>query len=207
MMKKLVLAALVVAVVFHVFFVVKSCQTADVFRQAKKDYAMFLAIVEKEHEDHLAAIANANATMAKQDAKISELNQTVSEYKARIDGLSVQLDKLLAEEPQTTPEIEAMPIVINLRQQVKTLTEMFSLAQKTIEEKDRVIAAWEEKFYIQVKVSESWEKQYDNEHLLRVQCESMFRLCERKSRSNSLWATVGKYGLPVAAGIFIALTK
>jgi len=100
-------------------------------------------------------------------------------------ALSARLAELISSEP-SQPELETQPLVINLRGQIKTLTDMFSLADKEIAVRDGIIRAWESKYNTQVDITEVWKRQYESEHNLRLMAEGLVKNLEGRVRIGTL---------------------
>lgn len=114
------------------------------------------------------------------------LQASVAAKDAKITLLSGQLANIVGQEPPTTPEVESLPIVINLRAQVAKLSEMFALSEAASKEKDDIIYNWEVKFNSQVKITLEWVRRYEQENALRLAAESMFKMSQRQSTKTKI---------------------
>jgi chromosome segregation ATPase len=180
----------------------RSCVSSRELAQAKADYAEQVRLLEAANAQATERIGQMTNDIAQRDTNILKLEESVTQKDARITLLSGQLANIVGQEPPTTPEIESLPIVINLRAQVKTLNEMFSLATETINDKDDIIREWEAKFNSQFKITMEWKAMYDNEHALRVQAEGLFKLSEQARKPN-VWKTIGYIAGAAALGYVI----
>jgi chromosome segregation ATPase len=198
--KTLITAIVVIALVVSSLLALKSCQLDRKLRDMKLKYEAYRALAQAEYELSQEHIGELNAEIVARDKNISKLESSVAEKQALLHAVSAELAELQATEPPTTPDIEELPIVINLRGQVANLTRMFSLATDTINDKDMIIAEWKGKFAAQVTISEEWKNQYDNERALRVQSEEMFKTCERRLKLNKI---VSKTALVAVAGAVV----
>jgi hypothetical protein len=206
-MKTKVTAVLVIALAVCCFFWARSCKSDAALRQSKLEYAGYRAVAEADHEIQQGIIKQSLEVIAQQDTKIGQYIEEINTYHDEITNLSNRLDELQNGEPNQ-PELETEPLVINLRGQIKTLTDMFSLAKQESEAKDRIILAWQDKYNAQVTISEAWKKQYDNEHALRVMAEDLFKSCEHSRKRSQLWGNVKAVAMGVAAGVAVkVLTK
>ena len=200
-MKNIKTIAIIALCVVAAVLLSRSCGLTGKLRQAKLKYEGYKAIVEADHELSRAHIEQLTNEIALKDEKIVTLRGESLAKQERITKLSTRLDELQNGEPPTTPEIEALPIVVNLRQQVATLTEMFTLAQGTIETKDREIELWSKKYDAQVAISAEWKVMYERENKLRLMGGELITGLERSlkiSRLKGKVATVAIVGL--AAG-------
>jgi len=110
------------------------------------------------------------------------------------------LDDLINNEP-AQPELESQPLVISLRKQVKTLTDLYSISTSTITLQSKQIDLYVGQYNAQVLISEEWKSAYNREHALRVNCAVLLKVCE--SRVPGPWKTIKKVAIGVAAG-FVA---
>jgi len=199
MKKYLPIIAGVFALVAIVSFL-RSCGLSEKYREQKLAYTELRAVTDADHAVQLLFIAERDKIITTQNEKIEGFVGQVTTYQRQLSVLHSQLEELQNTEPPTTPEIESLPIVINLRGQVSRLTEMFTLANSIIAEKDKIIKAWEVKFAAQVDISESWKKQYEDEHALRLACEGMNKTLESKVRTIAFRGKIWTAAALVAGG-------
>ena len=171
--------ALVIVVVVVLAFFVRSCQGPN------EKYWMRVAVHEQAMKDaavaHSASLAEIAALQADNAAKVSEnvtLKGTVVTQMGTIATLNATIAGLVAIEPPTTPEEEALPIVINLRAQIKSLREGFSLSQETIATQGKIIANLELVVKNTEKIALGWKTDYERsqgllatERSLRIKAE------------------------------------
>ena len=122
--------------------------------------------------------------------------QAVIEVKKRaIADRDTRIAALEAVEP-VAPELEAHPLVINLRAQISEWKVKFSLAQGVIAEKDEVIFSLRGQLAIQVTLTNEWKANYEHEYTLRLNCEKGIALYQKKLKftwpEKVLW-TVGGF--------------
>lgn len=181
----------------------RSCASNRALEKAKSDYAEQVRVLEADNAIKRDAILKAEETITQQDVAIGRLTSDIDTKNARITLLSGQLANIVGQEPSTTPEIESLPIVINLRAQVARLTEMFSVSQQLVSQENEIIKAWETKFAAQVEITSAWKARYDNEHTLRIACEGLVGKYEH-ARKSGIWKTVGYAAGAFALGYVIA---
>lgn len=138
--------ALVIAIFLFGMAQANSCRNNAELKALKAEYKEFKNVTKANDEIRAGIEATQVAAIADRDKQIAALMDTISTDRGMIDSLNTTIEHLKATEPPTTPEIEAMPIVINLRAQVKTLTNGFNLAQTTIANQEKVIVEWQGKF-------------------------------------------------------------
>jgi predicted nucleic acid-binding Zn-ribbon protein len=79
----------------------------------------------------LGRVSALTSEIAQRDRRIEGLEEIIVQNVSTIRALQGQLEDAQAAEPEQ-PELESEPLVVNLRFQIKTLTNMFTLAQSTI---------------------------------------------------------------------------
>jgi septal ring factor EnvC (AmiA/AmiB activator) len=203
-MKNTIVVILVIALIVCSFFAYRSCRSDSKLSKQLLKYEELKSQSEASHDASLKLIDGLTARIGQMTEEIVQLETDVAERQTKINLLSDQLAAIVGQEPPTTPDIEAMPIVINLRAQVATLTEMFALASNSIIDKDIAISKWEEKYNAQVKISAEWKNNYDMEYALRVQAEELFKSCEHSKKVNKLWGNVKAVALGLAAGVVVS---
>ena len=184
---------------------VRSCVAGAKLKQAKADYLELKRITEASEAILSNRIDEKNKAIGVLNNTIVQLNVEKSAKDAEISRLRESLADAVANEPPTTPEIEAMPIVISLRAQIGWLNKLVASNLDIIANREQVIQAWTSKFNEQVDISEAWRTKYENERNLRENCEKLFKLSERSRKYGKTWT---KIALGVAgAGIIYGLTK
>ena len=199
--KTILTAIVVIALVLFGVSTLRSCKLDKKYRGLKAAYETDRNIAEADHALSIAHIEELNNAIGQANNEVVRLSEEVLSKRKRISELSNQLDELVSNEPPTTPEIESMPIVISLRGQVRTLTEMYSLSQETVTLQSKQIGLIVGQYNAQVLISAEWKSMYDKEHALRVNCEGLLKVCE--SRVPSPWKTVRTVAYGVAAGFIV----
>jgi chromosome segregation ATPase len=181
----------------------RSCRASAELKQAKKDYSELKRITEADHELMSIRVDELNKAIGHRDETIGQLERKVTQYVEKTTTLTAELTALQNAEPQTTPEIESMPIVISLRGQVAKLTEMFSLSQATVAAQRAEIAEYVGQVKDLRQLSEEWKGAYEREHKLRVQAEGLFKICERSRKLNKFWRTTSIVATGAMAGLLL----
>jgi hypothetical protein len=199
--RSIITAALVVVLVVLGIAQLRSCKLDKKYRDLKAEYETDRKVFEADHAlsmgriDELTnAIGQADETIVKKDAELLSKTKQLAQ-------LSNQLDELVDNEPPTTPDIEAMPIIINLRGQLSKLTEMYIISGQTITLQSEEIAVLKGKCNTLESIGTEWKQSYDKEHALRVNCESLLKLSEK--RVSNPWKTVRNVAVGVAAGFVV----
>jgi hypothetical protein len=199
-MKKSQLAVIAGLCLASLFLLSRDCGLTEKYKLARDDYNELKKITDADHalslsriEELTQAVGQANETIVQKEADIAVKN-------AKILVLSSRLDELIDNEPPTTPDIEAMPIVVNLRGRVAKLTEMFTLSQDVVSLQAEEITALKGKCIALESIGDEWKKSYEKEHILRVQAEGLFKNLERRVKSQGLLGKVKSAVIVGAAG-------
>jgi hypothetical protein len=166
----LVIGVLVLGICFSVYgyFATKADLKA---KQAQYDAYRKLSIAEEAAKDaQIAGLQEDNANLRKINGV---LNAQVI-----VDDQIIFADKqtiayLQKNEPQTTPEQEKLPIVVNLRAQVKALSVGFADAQKAVADVKLVNLNLVAQLGNDEKIIADVNAKYNSEHALRMSCEAL----------------------------------
>lgn len=203
-MKNLILKAVIAAlIVASLFLLTRSCGLTEKYKLAKDDYIELKKITEADHALSLTHIEELNNEIGQANKTIVKLNGDITVKNTKITLLSKQLADIVGQEPPTTPEIETMPIVLSLRAQVQTLSNLYSISVDIINEKDKVIDLWSKKFGAEVTINETLRTMYDKEHALRVNCDALLRSLEGTVHRQLSWGRVKSSAIVVACGIIV----
>lgn len=197
-------AIVVILIVACICFFLAVWDSTSKIRKLQAEYDSLKSQSEQIQHEQQAIIDHANDTIAIKDGEIDSLNTVIQAKETENAHLSNQLDELQNTEP-SYPDMEAHPLVINLRGQIKTLTSMYSLAREEINKKDMVIESWTVKYNLQVQISKAWETKYNTEHALRVSSEELAKAI--KSSKSSLTKTITYVAVAVVAVSVVGLLK
>jgi len=164
---------LVAALAFGLFLTADACWHSNRSLRDKEDKYNELKRITEYNETLLnAQIANQNALIVLREEHIRVLEQDAAILTAQVSSLTSALAN--ANEPPTTAEQEALPIVIYLRARDKMQEQRFSLAMADNLKDHQVID--ELKLIIIAKdlVIAAWAKKYDAEHNLRMMGEDLY---------------------------------
>lgn len=200
-MKKLIAPILIVALVlFCLTLIDRACGLSDKLKLAKHDYTEREKITEADKQISDARIAELNNAIGQADKTIVNLEKVIAQKNKDITTLNGQLAEIVGQEPPTTPEIEAMPIVVSLRAQVSKLTEMYSLSQQTITLQSQEIDVLRGKCVSLESIGAEWKGQYEREHALRLTSEGLVTSLEKRVRLSGLWGTTKTVLIGAAVG-------
>ena len=155
-------------------------------------------IAELEHSSaqYVEKIQTYQAEITQSNAIIKTLKGNVSEANATVEVLRTEVQ----------PAIDANPA---LREFVASLDSAIILRDALIVEQDGQITALteqgrlkDERFAVQVELTREWMASYERERTLRVQSEEMFRVAERRLKTNNILKYAGA-GLAFAAGYLV----
>jgi len=199
-MKKLQPAVIAALVVASLFLLSRSCGLSDKYKLARDDYRELVLITAADKVMSDARIAELTNAIGQADKTIGLKEAEIVVKNAEIVVLSNQLDELIANEP-AQPELETQPLVISLRKQVKTLTDLYSISTSIATLQSEEISVLKGKCNTLESIGTEWKQSYDKEHALRVNCESLLKLSEK--RVSNPWKTVRNVAVGVAAGIVV----
>jgi hypothetical protein len=197
MKKNIVIAILVVAALF---LVSRQCGLTEKYKLARHDYNELVAITDADKKMSDAHIAELTKAIGRADEVIGQKETEIAVKNAKITALSNRLDELVNAEPPTTPEVEAMPIVVNLRGQISKLTELFSLSQQAASLQAEEIDALKGKCVDLVSIVNHLTVQYDKEHALRLSAEKLVTSLEKRVKSQGLLGKVKTIAIVTVAG-------
>jgi hypothetical protein len=191
-----VIAALVVA---SLFLLSRSCGLSDKYKLARDDYRELVLITAADKvmsdariSELTKAIGQANETIVKKDAEL--LSKT-----KQLAAVSSQLDELIANEP-VQPELESQPLVISLRKQVKTLTDLYSISTSIATLQSEEIDVLKGKCIALGAIGDEWRGQYEREHALRLSSEKLVVSLEKRVKTQGLLGKVKTIAIVTVAG-------
>ncbi|MEN6560877.1 MAG: hypothetical protein ABFD52_08900 [Acidobacteriota bacterium] len=175
-MKKVLafLITLAVGILAGYFLARKTSEPDPAFWVAKAEYDKLAAATEASHAQDQAAMAMQNEVIAAQTAEISGLLAAAG----KPSPAELEKDKQIATLEDHLAAYEAQGDLASALTAAKTensaWAEKFSLAEDrhkaAIAELD---SSWQVKFDAQVDISESWQRQYENERVLRIAAEGL----------------------------------
>ena len=199
-MKKLQPAVIAALVVASLFLLSRSCGLSEKYKLARDDYRELALITAADKVMSDARIAELNKAIGQADKTIGQKEAEIVVKNAEIVVLSNQLDELIANEP-VQPELESQPLVISLRKQVKTLTDLYSISTSIVTLQSEEIDVLKGKCNTLESIGTEWKQSYDREHTLRINLEGLLKLSEK--RVSNPWKTVRNVAVGVAAGIVV----
>ena len=170
--------AVIAIVLFALFALDRSCVADRALAKAKADYSEQVRVLEADNAAKQDAIVTAERIIAQQEAEVSASRIAIATKDRQLTSLRADLAALQNEEPPTTPAVESLPIVINLRAQVTRLTAMFTLSEAKNGDKDRVIVSLRTIIAAKDDVIAAVTAQRDNEHALRLSAEAIAKACD-----------------------------
>jgi len=203
--KTIITLVLVAGLMLSAIFFLRSCALSNKLREKELEYQGYKAIAEESYKQMSIRLDGLNSAIALKDKAIVEIEADLAVKTLELKAAKKKYDDLVAAEPTTTPEEEALPIVINLRAQVSQLKGMVSLAQDISQKQANEIGELKVKVTLLEQVGVEWKAAYDREHTLRLRAEDLYKVCSRSKNSNKL---VTKVALGIAgAGIIYGLLK
>ena len=198
--RNIIMAALVVVLVVLGIAQLRSCKLDKKYRDLKAAYETDRKIADADHALSMGRIDELTNKVSEADNAIGQLRSEVSSKTLQLAQLSNQLDELVANEP-VQPELETQPLVISLRKQVKTLTDLYSISTSIVTLQSEEIDVLKGKCNTLESIGTEWKQSYDREHTLRINLEGLLKLSEK--RVSNPWKTVKAVAIGVAAGIVV----
>ena len=198
--RNIIMAALVVVLVVLGIAQLRSCKLDKKYRDLKAAYETDRKIADADHALSMGRIDELTNKVSEADNAIGQLRSEVSSKTLQLAQLSNQLDELVANEP-VQPELETQPLVISLRKQVKTVTDLYSISTSIATLQSEEIAVLKGKCNTLESIVTEWKQSYDKEHALRINLEGLLKLSEK--RVSNPWKTVKAVAIGVAAGIVV----
>lgn len=174
-------------------------------KQAEAKYHDLAVVTDLQNHAAQAERLALLATIAEREASEATLKAKVAQSEKELAAARRTIAELQANEPPTTPAIEALPVVISLRAQVRAFGVALTAADKTISDQSDTILKLELDKKDLLALGETWKSQYDREHTLRVQAEDLFKLSERRYKLNKTVTLVAVTA--VGAGIVYGLVR
>lgn len=186
----------------------RQCNLTKKLKLAEEAYRQQVVATELLHKESDALIAAKAREAAEAMARADTLAVDNAVLRQQVTAQAGVIADLQAAEPPTTPEIEAMPIVINLRAQVKALTHGFSLAQQTIAQQDQEIRNLRLVIADQTIMLQEWEAKFNREQALRLSSESLSAMYKRRLTTFRLTGTVKTVVIGgLAAGLVYSMVR
>ncbi len=205
-MKRLVVPILIAVLAFvSLMLLDKSCRSDAALVKAQAAAAEHARLDKANDAVRAEFEARQNAVMAEKDRQLAQKDVVITQYVEKTSTLTAEITRLKANEPPTTPEIEAMPIVVNLRAQVATLTVAFSLSQKTVTLQAEEIVLLKGKFDALQAISDARGAAIVIKDQRIASLEGLCGVYERRVKQDKFWTFVGKYAPPVTfvVGLFV----
>jgi hypothetical protein len=202
-----------VLLVGTVVLTTRTCKADAKYRAAKLEYVGYRAIAEADHKmslDRIAAFEGEKVALAeeigKKDAEIAGYVDKISTYRGKLTQSDAES---MALRTKVQPVLDANPTMAEF---VASLDAGIVLRDNVINEQEKQIATLtaqgilkDQRFAVQVKITDEWRANYDREHALRLAAEDLLKLGERRVGLNK---TIRNIALGIAgAGIIYGLTK
>jgi len=181
----------------------RSCGLYDQNSILKGKYDELKRIADADHGMLIKEIGRLADDIALKDKEIIKLNESISLIYTDLNNKDSKITDLVKQlkEAELAGDLPAQ--IVNLKEQVKTWADKFTLAESIIKEKDAIISNWAIKYEDAVKIGDKWKEDYEREHELRLLGEKRISKLESSLRWNKFWKT-GTALLAVAAGGYVA---
>lgn len=192
-----------------------SCHSNAALVKAKADYAELKRVTEADHAMSLGRIAALEASAAAlaaqvevKQAVIDVRDTTIAALRGKVSVTTAENERLRTE---VQPALDANPALAEF---VASLDAGIVLRNALIVEQDRQIVDLkeqgrikDERFAVQLKLTDEWKAGYDREHALRIASEGLTATYAHRVRHDKFWVAVGKYAPPVAFAVGLLIKK
>lgn len=210
-MKRLLLPFLAGLVIGALAISAVRCPDSAAIREWRAKYEGYRAIAEADHAMSMGRIAALEAEKATLQGAldssatvIAARDTTIATLKGKVTTANAETERLRTE---VQPVIDANPA---LREFVASLDAGIVLRDNLIVEQERQITdlreqGWlkDERFAVQVALTDEWKSAYEREHALRLNCEKGIALYEKQARGLRLGSTIKTVALAAVGGLVI----
>ena len=191
------LAVLTVAVLVN-----RACTSDSKAEYWKGQYESLKELTDVEKDILLADIGHKNKVIEDAQKEIELLIITRVDQERRILLLSAQREDLVTEEPEQ-PELESEPLVVNLRAQIERMSLIIREQELVIHGNDKVIFSLKEQYSAQLKITEDYQKLYENEKRLHSLAIKRLSVTENRVRGLRFGHQLKNAGLVIVVGTLI----
>jgi|GEM_PF-6152814 len=191
----LITAAFAVLLAATVYFAVRALTE-------RPDSAYWMS--RAEHEAEVAALnqrlARLDAAISERDSRIAAERQALTAAHQALSDAERKLQEAQAAEPSASPDIEAHPLVLNLREQLRLQDARYAEARSVITQQAELISTLEAQTADLRLAAELWKAQYQAERALRLSAESTLKGTELRLRRTRAIQTLEHGALIALAG-------
>ena len=180
-----------------VFLFYRACGLYDGASELKGEYEALKVIQKAESDKAAAAVKMYEGLIAERDSAIAGLNAEIDKTEATLEVKERDLKELQALEPLIKDKDE---LIVNLRAQIKTLTDQFTLARSVIRDKDAIIFNLTEKYDAQVLISVTYRDERDRATQLQQVAELRIKGLEGMVRRSRFGSSIKSVLVAGAAG-------
>lgn len=190
-----------VALLVLIIWFGRSCSIGGKYSALKMQYETYRALAKADREQLTKIIETKTAEIGKLTDRIKEIVNTAGQP----SPAEVDKDRKIAELSAQVHALEAQGdlagALAGAKEQIVQLSEKFTLAEQrhSLNIAD-LNAAWQAKYDAQVTISETWKKQYENEHTLRLVGEKLTGTLEGKVKRLQLVGKAKSIVVIAAAG-------
>ena len=191
------LAVLTVAVLVN-----RACTSDSKAEYWKGQYDSLKEITDIESDILLSDIDKLNGVIEDAQKEIELLIITRVDQERRILLLTAQREDLVTEEPEQ-PELESEPLVVNLRAQIERMSLIIREQELVIHGNDKIIFSLKEQYSAQLKITEDYQKLYENEKRLHSLAIKRLSVTENRVRGLRFGHQLKNAGLVIVVGTLI----
>jgi len=167
--------------------------------ELKGQYELLLTTADKEKADLTEHIAQMTDAIEMAQREIVLLIETRVGQECVVAVQSAEIERLRAEEP-VQPELEAEPLVINLREQIARMSLVIQNQEQIIQGNDKIIFNLVQKYESQVLISADYKKMFDSQLELHALAIDRLRIAENRIRGLRFGSTIKTVGVLAGVG-------
>ena len=185
-----------------IFMLTKSCGVNEKAEYWKGQYDALKEITDVESDKLLSDINKLNGVIESAQKEIEMLIVTRVDQERRILLLSTQREDLVTAEPEQ-PELESEPLVINLRAQIEKMSLIIYEQEQIIQGNDKIIFSLKEQYSAQLKITEDYQKLYENEKRLHSLTVKRLSVTENRVRGLRFGHSLKNAGFVIVIGTLV----
>jgi chromosome segregation ATPase len=190
-----------IAVLVLIIYVGRSCSIGGKYSRLKAEYETYRAIAREDGARMTALIETKTAEIRALTARIAALLEAASQPTEAEVEKDAEIAALKAQVAALEAQGDVAGALAAAKDEIAAWEVRFSLAderhRKSIFDLN---AAWQAKYDAQVSISETWKKQYENEHTLRLVGEKLTGTLEGKVKRLQLVGKAKSIVVIAAAG-------
>ena len=190
------------AVLTGAVLVNRACTSDSKAEYWKGQYESLKELTDVEKDILLADIGHKNKVIEDAQKEIELLIITRVDQERRILLLTAQREDLVTAEPEQ-PELESEPLVVNLRAQIERMSLIIREQELVIHGNDKIIFSLNEQYSAQLKITEDYQKLYENEKRLHSLTVKRLSVTENRVRGLRFGHSLKNAGFVIVIGTLV----